>query len=248
MIEAVIFDVDGTLVDSNKIHAEVWQKAFHHFGKDISAADIHHQIGKGGDQLMPVFLSEEELRDKGAAIEEFRADLFKREYLSQVQPFPQVSALFRRIAKDGKRILLGSSGKREELDIYKGRAGIEELVTGMTTSDDSEKSKPHPDIFSVGSRQPRFSWWGTRPMTSRPRQRQASRRSECCAADLRKQSCEMRERLPSTLTPRICSHGMILRPSRIPYPRGPQRRSVQLAKLRGESTFVALAPPAINIH
>jgi HAD superfamily hydrolase (TIGR01549 family) len=149
MIQAVIFDVDGTLVDSNNFHVKAWQVAFHQFGKDIAAGEIHHQIGKGGDELMPVFLNEEELQIKGAAIEEFRADLFKQEYLPRVQPFPKVSALFRRITADGKRIVLGSSGKSDELEIYKKRAGIEQLVSGMTTSDDSEKSKPHPDIFEA---------------------------------------------------------------------------------------------------
>lgn len=149
MIKAVIFDVDGTLVDSNNIHAEVWQKAFRRFGKQIGVEDIHHQIGKGGDQLMPVFLSAAELRQDGAAIEGFRADLFKREYLPRVQPFPCVSALFGRITAQGKRVVLGSSGKSDELEIYKKRAGIEHLVSGMTTSDDSEKSKPHPDIFEA---------------------------------------------------------------------------------------------------
>jgi HAD superfamily hydrolase (TIGR01549 family) len=149
MIKAVIFDVDGTLVDSNSFHVEAWQKALRHFGKHISAREIHSQIGKGGDQLMPVFLDEDEMRKIGTAIDEFRAELFKREYLPQVQPFQKVSALLGRIRAEGKRVVLGSSGKSEELEIYKKKARIEHLVSGMTTSDDSEKSKPHPDIFEA---------------------------------------------------------------------------------------------------
>ena len=64
MIEAVIFDIDGTLLDSVDLHAQAWQEAFRHFGYEIPFADIRSQIGKGGDQLLPVFLSEQELKAK----------------------------------------------------------------------------------------------------------------------------------------------------------------------------------------
>jgi len=63
MIKAVIFDIDGTLVDSVDMHAQAWKEAFEHFGKKIPFDEVRHQIGKGGDQLMPVFFSKEELAD-----------------------------------------------------------------------------------------------------------------------------------------------------------------------------------------
>jgi len=65
MLKAVIFDVDGTLVDSVDIHAQAWVDAFKEFGYEIEFDAVRGQIGKGGDQLMPVFLSKEELEDKG---------------------------------------------------------------------------------------------------------------------------------------------------------------------------------------
>jgi beta-phosphoglucomutase-like phosphatase (HAD superfamily) len=61
MIKAVIFDVDGTLVDSVDLRARAWQEIFREFGKDIPFQEIRMQIGKGGDQLMPVFVSKAEL-------------------------------------------------------------------------------------------------------------------------------------------------------------------------------------------
>jgi beta-phosphoglucomutase-like phosphatase (HAD superfamily) len=61
MIKAVIFDVDGTLVDSVDLHGRAWQETFREFGKDIPFQEIRMQIGKGGEQLMPVFLSKAEL-------------------------------------------------------------------------------------------------------------------------------------------------------------------------------------------
>ena len=58
MTEAVIFDIDGTLLDSVDLHAQAWQEAFAHFGRQIAFDEIRSQIGKGGDQLLPVFLDE----------------------------------------------------------------------------------------------------------------------------------------------------------------------------------------------
>jgi hypothetical protein len=97
MLKAVIFDIDGTLVDSVDLHAQAWQEAFRHFGHDIPYEQVRHQIGKGGDQLMPVFLAPHELRRYGAALDRYRGELFKRDYLPRVRAFPWVRELFQRI-------------------------------------------------------------------------------------------------------------------------------------------------------
>jgi len=149
LIKAVIFDIDGTLVDSVDLHARAWQETFRHFGKEIPFKDVRRQIGKGGDQLMPVFFTKEEIDRFGEEMEEFRGDLYKREYLSQVRAFPQTRELFERISADGKRIALASSAKEDELDTYQKLARIEDLVEKETSADDAEKSKPHPDIFEA---------------------------------------------------------------------------------------------------
>jgi HAD superfamily hydrolase (TIGR01549 family) len=147
MLKAIIFDIDGTLVDSVDLHARAWQEAFRHFGREVEFERIRHQIGKGGDQLMPVFFSEEELARFGEEMEKFRGDLFKREYLPRVRPFPQVRELFERVRQNGKRIALASSAKKDELKAYKELARITDLIEEETSADDADKSKPHPDIF-----------------------------------------------------------------------------------------------------
>jgi HAD superfamily hydrolase (TIGR01509 family) len=149
MIKAVIFDIDGTLVDSVDLHAQAWKETFKRFGKDIPYEEVRHQIGKGGDQLMPVFFSKEELKEKGSEMEEYRGRLFKRDFLPKVRPFPQVRELFQRILDDDRRIALASSAKEEELTEYKRIAHIEDLVEEETSADDADKSKPHPDIFAA---------------------------------------------------------------------------------------------------
>jgi HAD superfamily hydrolase (TIGR01509 family) len=149
MIKAVIFDVDGTLVDSVDLHAQAWKETFKEFGKDVPYQQVRHQIGKGGDQLLPVFFSKEELEEFGEKMEEHRSRLFKREYLPRVRPFPKVRELFERIKADGKKIALASSAAEDELKAYKKIADIADLVEEATSADDAEKSKPHPDIFQA---------------------------------------------------------------------------------------------------
>jgi HAD superfamily hydrolase (TIGR01549 family) len=149
MIEAIIFDIDGTLLDSVDLHASAWQEAFRHFGHEVAFEDVRKQIGKGGDQLLPVFLTKDELQKEGQALSEFRGKLFKEKYLSSVKPFPGVRKLFETVKAHGQRPALASSAKPDELDIYKRIAGIEDLVEVGTSSGDAKKSKPHPDIFEA---------------------------------------------------------------------------------------------------
>ena len=149
MLKAIIFDIDGTLVDSVDLHARAWQEAFRKFGREVEFERVRHQIGKGGDQLMPVFFSKEELKRFGEELEKYRGELYKREYLSQVRAFPQVRELFERIRQDGLRIALASSAKKDELKTYKEIARITDLVEEETSADDADKSKPHPDIFEA---------------------------------------------------------------------------------------------------
>jgi HAD superfamily hydrolase (TIGR01549 family) len=149
MAEAVIFDIDGTLLDSVDLHAQAWQEAFRHFGHEIPFDQIRAQIGKGGDQLLPVFLCSEELKAKGKALEEFRGSLFKQKYLPKVRSFPCVRELFQKLDANGQQIALASSAKPDELKTFEQIANIQDLVGVETSSGDAERSKPHPDIFEA---------------------------------------------------------------------------------------------------
>ena len=149
MVKAVIFDVDGTLVDSVDLHAQAWRDAFRDFGHKIELKALRDQIGKGGDQLLPVFLTRAEIDKDGPDLEKHRGEILKERYLSQIKAFPKVPQLFERIRADSIKIFLGSSAKSEELQTYKKIAGIEGLIDGETSSEDAEKSKPHPDVFQA---------------------------------------------------------------------------------------------------
>lgn len=149
MIECVIFDVDGTLVDSVDLHAKAWQEALAEFGKTVSFEEVRAQIGKGGDQLLPVFLTSEERDRLEKDISSWRSERFQKHYLSRVVGFENVRALFQRILADGKKIALASSAQGEELEAYKDLAQIADLIDTETSKDDASKSKPHPDIFKA---------------------------------------------------------------------------------------------------
>ncbi len=149
MTRAVIFDVDGTLVDSVDLHARAWREALRDFGYDVPFPEIRDHIGKGADQLMPVFVPPDDLERRGTQLEEHRARVFQTRYLPLVTAFPCVRELFARVKSDGQRIALASSAKGDELRIYKRLAGIDQLIDVEVSADDAERSKPHADIFEV---------------------------------------------------------------------------------------------------
>jgi HAD superfamily hydrolase (TIGR01549 family) len=147
--KAAIFDLDGTLLDSVDLHALAWHEAMIEFGHDVSFEQARSQIGKGGDKLVPVFLSAGEQRDHGKELEEWRGNRFKTEYLPLVRPFSAVPDLLRRARDAGLRIAIASSAKKDELKKYLDIARIGDLVDVATSSDDVEESKPSPDVFEV---------------------------------------------------------------------------------------------------
>jgi beta-phosphoglucomutase-like phosphatase (HAD superfamily) len=148
-MDAVILDVDGTLIDSVDAHARAWQEALADFGYHVRYEDVRAQIGKGGDQLMPVFVPADDLPRVGEDLARHRGDLFKRRYLLGLQPFAAVRDLVERILGSGRRIALASSARADEVETYKRIARIEDLIAEETTADDVERSKPHPDVFEA---------------------------------------------------------------------------------------------------
>jgi len=148
-MRAFIFDIDGTLVDSNELHVDSWDRAFRRFGKEFPRKKLRAQIGKGSDQYLPEFLTRDEIERFGKALDDYRSDLFRKEYLPKVRPFPKVRELFQRIRDDGKCSVLASSGKKADTKYYIDLLQIEDLIEGYTSGDDAEHSKPAPDIFTV---------------------------------------------------------------------------------------------------
>jgi len=149
MIRAVLCDLDGTLLDSNALHAEAWQRTLNHFGYTVSSDEALHQIGKGGDQLIPVFVPESDRHLLQKPIEDFRKALFHSQYFDKVKPFPDARELLQKMKEAGLRIAIASSASREDIARLEEIANISGLVDKETSSDDAERSKPAPDIFQA---------------------------------------------------------------------------------------------------
>src|SRR5437773_5145454 len=146
---AFIFDIDGTLVDSNELHVYSWGHAFRRFGKQFPREKLRAQIGKGSDQYLPEFLRPDEIDRFGEELDDYRSDLFRKEYLPKVRPFPKVRELFQRIRDDDKRIVLASSGKNADTKYYIDLLKVDNLIYGYISGDDAGHSKPAPDLFAA---------------------------------------------------------------------------------------------------
>lgn len=147
-IKAVLFDLDGTLVDSNDRHVTVWQEVFRAEGIAADRAALHAQIGKGADGFVPAILpdaDEATIKRLGEA----HGDRFKRHHLAHVRPFPGAFDLLARVRNSGRRIAFASSASAAELDHYLDLLDARELVAATTTADDVAATKPAPDIFTT---------------------------------------------------------------------------------------------------
>jgi HAD superfamily hydrolase (TIGR01549 family) len=144
-----IFDIDGTLVDSNDAHTRAWQDAFRQFGKEIPYEVIRSQIGKGGDLLVPDLLNAREMRTFGKKIQKWRKKHFQKHYLPTIVPFPDVRRHLEMIRERRARIVLASSSDRDDVAYYIELMGIKDLISGATSIHDAAYSKPSPEIFEA---------------------------------------------------------------------------------------------------
>jgi membrane protein len=147
-IKAILFDIDGTLVDSNEAHVEAWQRAFRAEGFEMSRETIREQIGKGGDNLVPSLLPDlpEDIRER---LSQAEGEIYRRDYLLDVRPFPGGKEILRAAAAAGQQVILASSASRPEVDHYIGLLDARDILSGTTSKDDVGHSKPCPDIFAA---------------------------------------------------------------------------------------------------
>ncbi len=147
-ITAILYDIDGTLVDSNDLHVLAWEQAFAGIGATFDRQTIHDQIGKGTDMLVPTLLPDLD-DDAVEKLGEAHGDIYKAKYLETARPFPGAHDLLARSHAAGQRVVLASSASSAELDHYLELLDAHELVETTTSSDDVENTKPAPDIFAT---------------------------------------------------------------------------------------------------
>jgi len=149
LIRGVIFDIDGTLVNSNDEHATAWVEALNKFGIEAKFEEARRLIGMGGDKLLPKLSGLSEESELGGKISEYRSELFKTKFLPNLKAFPGSRDLLSLLVEKGKRLVVASSAQAEELKVLLKIAGATGLIEDATSSSDAERSKPDPDIVQV---------------------------------------------------------------------------------------------------
>jgi HAD superfamily hydrolase (TIGR01509 family) len=152
-LQAIIWDIDGTLLDTNDIHARCWVEAFSKFGKHFDYDLVRHQIGKGGDLLVPDLLNAKEMQRFGETLKKYRGELYKEKYMHDARPFPGVRGVFEALHERGVKMALASSANPDEVEYYTELLGVGELLGGSTSTKDAKLSKPSPEIFEAALEQ-----------------------------------------------------------------------------------------------
>lgn len=145
-IRGVIFDVDGTLVDSNDAHARAWVDALEEHGIKVPFEEVRRCIGMGGDKLLPAVANLSSDSPQGERISERCSEIFMQRELPRLRAFPGARELLQKIRGRGVKIGVASSAKEEKLGKLLEIAGADGLIEGATSSSDAERSKPDPDI------------------------------------------------------------------------------------------------------
>ena len=146
MLDGVIFDIDGTLVDSNDAHAESWVDTFAEAGYDVPFAVVRPLIGMGADKLLPKTIGIGNESDVGKKLTKRRSEIFQEKYLPKLRPLPGSRNLLLRVRSDGLKPIVATSAKDKELKGLLKAAQVDDLIEEKATASDAKRSKPDPDI------------------------------------------------------------------------------------------------------
>jgi HAD superfamily hydrolase (TIGR01509 family) len=139
----VLYDVDGTLVDSNYLHVVAWWQAFRAHGHDVAMTDIHRTVGQGAARLVETLLGHPD-----EAVVDGHTD-FYAPLLYEVPPFPGAADLLRATKKAGLAVVLATSASEKEAGMLRRTLDADDAVDAVTTSDAVDSSKPEPDILEA---------------------------------------------------------------------------------------------------
>lgn len=144
---AVLFDIDGTLVDSNYLHVHAWQQAFDEADLPVQAWHVHRSIGMDGSTLV-----DELSNGADDEVQKRLKDLHTRHYEASAEllkALPGARDLLHRVADLGLQVVLATSAPENELALLRKTLGCDEIVSAITSSEDVDQAKPKPDIVNV---------------------------------------------------------------------------------------------------
>ena len=145
MVKAVFLDIDGTLMDANYLHVEVWARAFEEAGARPPRSRIHHEVGMGSEKLIREFVEEAQ---KVERVSELHGEYYAR-LQERGHPLPGAKELIASLVERGYEVWLATSAEPEELEHHMQELEAEGKISGIVSSDEAEESKPAPDIFGL---------------------------------------------------------------------------------------------------
>lgn len=145
--DAILFDIDGTLLDSTYHHAIAWHRAFAGVDVTVPVWRIHRTIGMGGDKLVTEVAGEAVEKEHGDQLRDAWHDEYAK-LVDEVPPLPDAAELVREVAGRGYQVAFASSGAKDFSEGAVDTLGVKDCLTVLTSSEDAEDSKPEPDILS----------------------------------------------------------------------------------------------------
>ena len=139
----VIFDIDGTLVDTNYLHAIAWRRAFVDCGEDVATARIHRMIGAGSEVLLRELLGDVRTDVKKAWRGHFD------ELKPEIRPFADAASLLRAVKERGATVVLASSSEQEDVDALLAAIDADDAIAEVTSAGDVSDAKPSPEVFQM---------------------------------------------------------------------------------------------------
>jgi beta-phosphoglucomutase-like phosphatase (HAD superfamily) len=153
VLRGVIFDIDGTLVDSNDAHAHAWVETFAEAGYDVPFEVVRPLIGMGGDKLLPKTIGLKHDSREGKALSARRSEVFREKYLPGLRALPGSRRLVEHVRGEGLKPVVATSAKDEELKGLLEAAEVADLMEEKATASDAKRSKPDPDIVVAAMNQ-----------------------------------------------------------------------------------------------
>jgi phosphoglycolate phosphatase-like HAD superfamily hydrolase len=150
--DTVIFDVDGTIVDSNAAHARAWTDALAESGREIPYDRVRMLIGMGADNLLPTLLGISKESDEGSRLASRASEIFNDAYLESVRPFPRVRELIEKILSEKYKAVVASSANEDALGNLLEIGGVSDLLELRVSATDVHRSKPEPDCVVAALR------------------------------------------------------------------------------------------------
>ena len=182
--DSVLFDIDGTLIDSNAAHATSWLRALREHGVDTDIMKVRPLIGMGGDKLLPAIAGIEEGSPRGRAVAARKKELFN-EQLPWLRATPGALALLEFLRDRDVETLIATSADDKEMHALLERAGVADLVPRRASKDDADESKPDPDIVCAALAMARGGAASTVMVGDTPYDTEAARRAGIASVALR---------------------------------------------------------------